>query len=503
MPELTEQIITEFERLCAIPRRSGEEHAVGCYLKERLAPLASSLEQDAAGNLRADIPAHDADPGTPLVILQAHMDMVVAVAGTQATAPGRVTLVRESGILKSDGRTSLGADNGIGVTAILVLLTRNDFPHGPVRVLLTVSEETGLRGAAQVPESWLRDAAFLINTDGFHSGTVLTGCKSGRRETFSRYLSEEPVPCTPTAFRISLEGFLGGHSGDDIGRGRCNTIQTLALILRELGRKLKSLRICSLQGGTAFNVIPASCTAVLLTGAADAGELPQLAREISRPLLAGYQDTGFLSLQPCACPAACWSTLFQRDTLDFLTELVNGICVPGRDGRSVSSSCNLGRVFVRDGTFLVQDMVRCDTTGQEEALAAQHRLAAQHGGYIGQVTGYHSWYSDPDSALARTAADVYRHLTGQTLERKVAQVGLETAYFQEKAPGLQMVCLGAEIQNAHAVSECVREDSISILARLIQGILADLPERTDMPHERSVSAGHAECTACTGNTLGH
>lgn len=473
-PDLTEQIIGEFVRLCTIPRGSGNERAVCGYLEQRLLQLALHPKRDAAGNLVADVPACGASPDAPRTILQAHMDMVVAVSNTDVSTSSAVTPIRENGILKSDGRTSLGADNGIGIAVILTLLSRNDFSHGPLRVLFTVSEEVGLKGAMQVPESWLQNASYLINTDGFHSGTALTGCKSGRRETFVRRIHTEPVLGTLTAFRIRLDGFLGGHSGDDIGRGRCNTIQTLAVILRELQRTRKSLRVCSLEGGTGFNAIPAFCEAVGTVNIADSHLLTQSVQEMARPMLIGFHDSGSLSVQNCSLPTVCWSANFQRDTLNFLTELVNGVCdaVPNR--QSVSSSCNLGRVFARDGILQVQDMTRCDTDEQEKRIISQHRAAARHCSFIGQVTGYHSWHSDPDCRLDRTVMRIYRELTGQVLERRVAQVGLETAYFQEKAPGLQMVCLGVEIQNAHSVRECVHENSIAILARLIQGVLTIL-----------------------------
>ena len=258
---LAEEIVEEFEKLCAIPHGSGNEQALSDYLKDRLTPFATCVEQDKSGNLMAEIPADLSENTTPVTILQAHMDMVVAVSDTSLGSNPVIIPVRRSGVLQSDGRTSLGADNGIGVAVILTLVCRHDFPHGPLRVLFTISEEIGLKGAGEIPPRWLAGASYLINTDGFHADTELIGCKGGCRETFSRKMCTEPVIPSYTAFHIGLSGFTGGHSGDDIDKGLCNAVQALACILS--AADIPEMRIGSFRGGVGFNVIPARSDAVV------------------------------------------------------------------------------------------------------------------------------------------------------------------------------------------------------------------------------------------------
>lgn len=478
MADETRAIIEEFRRICAIPHGSGQEQRIGAYLKTRLEELGLRPRQDAAGNLLAEVPARGG--GGPVLILQAHMDMVVA--GEVPAERASVRLTEDGGVLRSDGRTSLGADNGVGAAVILYLLGREDFVHGPLRVLFTVGEELGLQGARQVPPEWLLGAAYLINTDGFHADTELVGCKSGLRELLTRSAELRRTPPDMASYRVALTGFLGGHSGDDIHRGRCNTIQILAAILRSLQEKPGQLRVCGLTGGAGFNVIPAQCQAEVAVARAAEDAFLQAAREIGQVLLAEYRDTdggGALTLEPIPTPRMCWKPDFQQGALELLAGLVNGVC--GRDGDTgaVVSSCNLGQAFTEDGVLRVHDMLRCDTPEQEARISAQHRKMAEENGFSRSVTGYHSWHGDRDSRLAQTVASIYREQNGRPMQRRMAQVGVETAYFHEKAPALQMVCLGAEIQNAHSVQESVRTDSAAALADLIFEAAAALSEEND------------------------
>lgn len=467
---LVDEIIAEFEKLCAIPHGSGNEQVLSEYLKNRLTSCASRVEQDADGNLMAEFPA--TVPGGPTTILQAHMDMVVAVSDASLGSDSPVMPVRRLGVLCSDGRTSLGADNGIGVAVILTLVCRFDFPHGPLRVLFTISEEVGLRGAMAIPPEWLAGATYLINTDGFHADTQLIGCKGGCRETFSKKVQAEPALPSYRAFHVSLSGFSGGHSGDDIDKGLCNAVQAMAQILSSID--MPEMRISAFRGGTGFNVIPAQSEAVILVPPEKSTYFAHLLRERKGKLLSEYQDSGALSIRRCASPARWWQMAFQKDVLLFLTRLENGVYerVPGTG--AVSSSCNLGRVMLRENVLLVQVMFRCDTGEQEQHVVLQHRALTKQCGFDGQMSGYHSWHTDPDSTLAEVVCRSYEELTGCPILQKTAKVGLETALFQEKAPEMQMVCLGADIQHAHSVNECVWEDSIALLFRLIQKTLTAL-----------------------------
>ena len=470
-----EHILQEFRQICAIPHASTREKELCLYLKRKLRPHAGYLRCDAAGNLMAKIPANNASPDAPTVILQAHMDMVVA--GEVAPERATVNVMQDGEWLVTDGRTSLGADNGIGLAVILSLLEQPDLTHGPLHILFTISEEIGLKGARRVSPEFLQEARYLINLDGFHSDTAMVGCKSGLRERMWYPAHWQIVPEGSVACRIRLDGFLGGHSGDDIDRGRCNTIRLMATLLRDLQERSASMAISAFHGGTGFNVISASCTADIVLRPEEAAAFTAAIQADGQRLLLPFRDTdgdGRLTVEEIPCPKACWKRASQRDILLVLANLTDGVVQRGADG-AVSASCNMGHAYVASDRFYVEDMLRCDTAAQENAILTQHVSTAKAAGFHHRVAGYHSWHSGADSRLATVVSQVYRQQhEGAPMRVKTALVGVEPAYFQEKAPELEMVCLGADILNAHSVKERVNCKSVEELSDLLEKTLCIL-----------------------------
>lgn len=476
MQETLDRILEKFEQLCSIPHASRHEQRLGRYLLEDLRRETGKVRQDETGNVMAEFPATPGLENAPTVILQAHMDMVLA--GAVPPEQAAVHTVKKDGLLFSDGRTSLGADNGAGLAVILALLEDRTLRHGPLRALFTVREEIGLEGARSLDPSWLEGAQYLINTDGFHADTELIGCKGGLRETISAAVIRRRTPEGMEAFRLRLSGFLGGHSGDDIDKGRLNAIQALAQILRSLGQETE-LALADIRCGTGYNVIPSQGEALVLVPAGRENALRRALARAAEETLAPYRESdgaGCVSLEAAEVPAACYEESFQKRTLRLLLELRSGVCVRDASG-TVLSSCNLGWIREeRSGILDLGVMLRCDTVKQENELLGQHRRVLNEAGCAVSVKGYHGWHSDPHNPLAEAVAQVYEKLSGTPMKRQVALVGVEPALFHEKAPSLDIVCLAAEIQNAHSVEESVELESLEQLYRLIAGVLPLLAE---------------------------
>lgn len=467
------QILEEFYRICEIPHPSAGEYALSCYLRSRLLEKTRHVRRDRSGNLMAVLPPKNASAAAPMVTLQAHMDMVVA--GDVIPSRTRIIPRCEGDWLCSDGSTSLGADNGIGLAVILHLLEQENIVHGPLQILFTVCEEQGLKGARSIPAEFLRNARYLINLDGFHADTALTGCKSGLRETLWRRTGRLPVPPDMIAYRLELDGFKGGHSGEDIGLGRCNAIRMLAALLFDLQERSAGIAVSSFRGGTGFNVIPAGCAADVVVKKEKAAAFVVALKEAFRLRRAIYDTSdgeGRLNVTYMPCPTDCWDHTTQRNILLALISLTNGVVE--KDGEAVSASCNLGRVYEEDHKLYIEDMLRCDTARQEQAILTQHAAVASAGGLHRYMAGYHSWRHSAESTLAATAARVYHAQNGAPMQLKKAQVGVEPAYFQEKAPQLEMICLGADIVDAHSVKERVDCRSILRLSQLLEGILCEI-----------------------------
>ena len=334
---VTRGIVDTFRAISRPPHPSGQEGAAADAVAALLSGLGLGTERDGAGNLLCRVPAAPGREGAPELVLQGHLDMVCAAAPGSGWNPQTdpVTVVEADGFLRSDGRSSLGADNNLGNAAVLWLLASGKLRHGPLRLLFTTAEEVGLEGAKQVSPAWLAGAGYLLNTDGFHLGRAVVGSAGGRRERWRAPLDTVPAPDAP-AWRITLSGGLGGHSGDDINRGRANPIKLLAALLAGM----PGGRTASLEGGAAFNAIPAWAQAVVLCR--DTPDLSPL-----EGALADYRaaDPNLrLACAPAERPETVWSPAFQAHTLAFLNGLYHGVYAmePAFPG-VVGASANLGR----------------------------------------------------------------------------------------------------------------------------------------------------------------
>ena len=463
--DITAGVITTFRILSRHPHPSHHEEAVGQDYMEFLRGLGLSPVRDEAGNVMADCPATPGREDEPLLILQGHMDMVCAVAPGSGFDPltHPVTILEQDGYLCTDRRSSLGADNNLGNAAALWVVQQG-VSHGPLRFLFTVGEEMGLEGAKVVDPAWLAGAAWLLNTDGFHLGRAIVGSAGGRRECWTRALDTCPAP-GGEAWRISLTGGTGGHSGDDIHLGRINPIKVLAAYLKDR----PALAVADFTGGSAFNAIPAGAEAVVVGQKPDLGAL----EEALLPFHATDPNLK-LDLSPVDRPETVWTADFRREVLDLLTALRHGVFAmdpqfPGVVGASV----NLGVARREENTFAVRLFLRAAREEDEGAMAADNRRLAEQAGFSLTVTGYPGWPGDKNNPLAQVLDRVYRGQTGRGLEINMVHVGLEPSVFRAKAPGLVMASTGPDIMDAHSVDERAPLAGLADYALLLAGLLEE------------------------------
>ncbi len=463
--DITAGVVHTFRTLSRHPHPSHHEEEVGQDYMEFLRGLGLSPVRDGAGNVMADCPATPGREGEPLLILQGHMDMVCAVSPGSGFDPlaHPVTILEQDGYLCTDRRSSLGADNNLGNAAALWVVSRG-VSHGPLRFLFTVGEEMGLEGAKVVDPAWLAGAAFLLNTDGFHLGRAIVGSAGGRRECWTRALDTCPAPAGE-AWRISLTGGTGGHSGDDIHLGRINPIKVLAAYLKEK----PALAVADFTGGSAFNAIPAGAEAVVVGRKPDLGGL----EEALRPFHTTDPNLK-LDLSPANRPETVWTAHFRREVLGLLAALGHGVYAmdPQFPG-VVGASANLG-VAEREGNrFAVRLFLRAAREEDERAMAADNRALAEGAGFSLKVTSYPGWPGDKNNPLAQALDRVYRAQTGRGLEIGAVHVGLEPSVFRSKAPGLVMASTGPEILDAHSVAERAPLAGLADYALLLAGLLEE------------------------------
>src|SRR3954470_12410527 len=244
-----------FERLTKIARPSRHEEPVIDYVRAWGEERGYEVRQDEARNLVFDVPATSGRESAPTVILQGHLDMVCERQPDSPNDPaeGRIELVRDGEWLTANG-TTLGADDGVAIAAMMTLVEDESLAHGPLVLLMTVAEEVGLEGANGLDPA-LVTGQILLNLDSEEDGTLTVGC-AGSTDSWIR-LDEPRAPVDPgaAALRVTASGGLGGHSGNNIDDGRSNAVKVVVRALREaLGTV--PFRLVSLDGGKSRNAIP-------------------------------------------------------------------------------------------------------------------------------------------------------------------------------------------------------------------------------------------------------
>lgn len=475
--EIKQGVLSEFLSMCAFPHPSHGEKPLADYLEQTLKGRGLRVERDGADNLLVHVPATAGLESAPLTVLQGHIDMVCAVAPGSGYDPATdpITAVVEGNILKTDGRSSLGADNNLGNAAALWLMGQN-FPHGPLRLLLTTAEEVGLVGAARVDPSWLAGARYLINTDGFRVSDLVIGSAGGRREVYTRPL--HTVPRTgAVAFRVSLSGFLGGHSGYDINKGRANPIKLMTLFLGEL-RDAMDYELADLRGGHGFNAIPMECSAVLTV---DRDQAPRLAGAVHRlgqsiRALYGENDPGGrITLSETAPPERVWDKTCRDSVIDLAALLYTGVYALEDNGSGrVSASANLGRVWTEEGEVRVASFLRCALDFSEEILSFQNRRAARLTGFRCADEGYPGWPADKKNSLAKRMSRIGKRVTGRPMKITTVHVGLEPSVLGAKNPGMEMVSVGPDIFDPHSTEERADLTTLPAYVSLLRETLTEL-----------------------------
>ena len=290
------------------------------------------------------------------------------------------------------------------------------------------------------------------------------GSAGGRRECWTRALDTCPAR-SGEAWRISLTGGTGGHSGDDIHLGRINPIKVLAAYLKEA----PALAVADFTGGSAFNAIPAAAEAVVV------GQKPDLAALKEALLPFHTTDPNLkLDLAPADRPETVWTAHFRQRVLDLLTALGHGVYAmdPQFPG-VVGASANLGVIRCEGNCLVIRLFLRAAREEDERAMAENNRRLAEQAGFSLSVTGYPGWPGDKNNPLAQALDRVYRVQTGRGLEVSAVHVGLEPSVFRAKAPELVMASTGPDIMDAHSVDERAPLAGLADYALLLAGLLEE------------------------------
>lgn len=448
------QVFHYFEEICRIPHGSGDTDRISSYVESVLSAHRIGFERDEHNNIIARKPASLGYEAAPAVMLQGHMDMV-----NEKTSQSGHDFTKDPLDLFIDGDeigardTTLGGDDGIAVAYMLAILTDGSLSHPELECVFTVDEEIGLLGANAMDLSSCR-AKYLINLDSENEGVFLTSCAGGIREDLTLPLRrEEAEGCF---LELVIDNCRGGHSGMDIGKGRCNPILLAGRLLYDLNEADMGYRLASCSGGLKDNAIPRSVRIVLAAdgdGSELTGEAVRLFNRYKKEYAVSDPD---MTLEvKAAASVPVMDLVSQIKVLFLLRMLPYGVQamsqnIPGL----VETSLNAGIMTTGEDVFALSLSIRSSVNARKRELAEKLAFLTEYlGGDAGTRGDYPGWEYRPDSRLRTLMADTWQEMTGKPASIEAVHAGLECGIISEKLPGIDIVSMGPDMKDIHTPKE--------------------------------------------------
>ncbi len=470
-----------FHVLTQIPRPSKNEGAAINFVEEEGKKLGLETIKDDVGNIVVRKPATPGMENKKGVVLQSHLDMVPQKNSDKQHDFDKdpIEAYSEDGWVKANG-TTLGADNGIGVAAALAVLQSKDLKHGPIEALFTMDEETGMTGANHLKPGILK-GDILINMDSEDEGELYVGCAGGTDANATFTYMEEEFPENHNAFRISLTGLKGGHSGIDINMGRANANKLIFRLLKHIIAH-HDVRLSSIEGGSLRNAIPREAFADVAVPSQNMDDFKATVAEFEQIFVNEYKNVEpELSLKTEASSPEHFvmDQMTQDDLVNAIQACPNGVIRMSTDMPGlVETSLNLAIVKSHNKEVMVKALIRSsvDTAKEdvESTLESIFLLAGAHVWFDGQYPG---WKPNMNSQILKTMQEVYRKKWGKTPEIKAIHAGLECGILGNAYPNWDMISFGPTIESPHSPDERVNIETVNKFWDFLVDTLENIPAK--------------------------
>jgi dipeptidase D len=479
MPNITELepklLWKHFNEIRKIPRCSKHEEKIREYILSFGKKHDLSIKTDKAGNI---VITKQASPGyhnKPITILQGHMDMVCEknsdIDHDFSRDPIQIQI--KGDILTARG-TTLGADNGIGIAAGLAILEDTTLKHGPLEVLLTIDEETGLTGAFALKSDMLF-GHLMLNLDSEDFGVITVGCAGGGDSQIDLPIYREPVEKNMTGLKIRVTGLRGGHSGIDIHEQRGNAIKLLARILWITTKKFP-IKISNIQGGDKHNAIPRESQALISLPINKKDDVINFIRQHEKDI-----HSEISAIDPKFKVEISHHTDIEKtltsDSHHHLLNLLHGL-PHGIQKRSydipdlVETSTNLATVSLTEDSANIGLSSRSSISSALQNLRDQiHALATLAGARVTEETPYPGWKPNLNSPLLKLSKTIFKEMFSKEPKVEAIHAGLECGIIGEKFPGMDMISIGPTIKYPHSPEEQVHIKTVEKFYHYVLKIL--------------------------------
>lgn len=476
-----ECIWRNFDALTQVPRPSGHLEKVQQFLLDFAKNTGVEAFKDEAGNIVMRKPATPGMENRKTVILQAHMDMVPQKEKTSThnfeTDPIQTYIDGEW--VRAKG-TTLGADDGLGVAAIMAVMEAKDLKHGPIEALITADEETGMYGANGLPGGEL-EGEILLNLDTEQEGELIIGSAGGVDITATLDYQEAESDKTDTAVKITIKGLKGGHSGLEICEGRGNANKMMVRIVREAIAEDEAC-LASWHGGNMRNAIPREAEVVLTLPKENVEDLKAIVAEYKETFnneYKGIESEIEVVAEDVALPEMIVPQEIQDNLVDAIYAAHNGVWryIPTMP-EIVETSSNLAIVDIDGGKAAIKILARSSSETMKEDLSTSLESCFNMAGMKVEFSGaYGGWDPNTDSELIKVMRNIYKNLFNEEPTVQVVHAGLECSIILSKYPGLDICSFGPTLLSPHTPTERTHWPSTTKFWDLLVKTLEEIPAK--------------------------
>ncbi|HJH77999.1 MAG TPA: aminoacyl-histidine dipeptidase [Prevotellaceae bacterium] len=476
-----ECIWRNFDALTQVPRPSGHLEKVQQFLLDFAKNTGVEAFKDEAGNIVMRKPATPGMENRKTVILQAHMDMVPQKEKTSThnfeTDPIQTYIDGEW--VRAKG-TTLGADDGLGVAAIMAVMEAKDLKHGPIEALITADEETGMYGANGLPGGEL-EGEILLNLDTEKEGELIIGSAGGVDITATLDYQEAESDKTDAAVKITIKGLKGGHSGLEICEGRGNANKMMVRIVREAIAEDEAC-LASWHGGNMRNAIPREAEVVLTLPKENVEDLKAIVAEYKETFnneYKGIESDIEVVAEDVALPEMIVPQEIQDNLVDAIYAAHNGVWryIPTMP-EIVETSSNLAIVDIDGGKAAIKILARSSSETMKEDLSTSLESCFNMAGMKVEFSGaYGGWDPNTDSELIKVMRNIYKNLFNEEPTVQVVHAGLECSIILSKYPGLDICSFGPTLLSPHTPTERAHWPSTTKFWDLLVKTLEEIPAK--------------------------
>ncbi len=471
----------EFTEISKIYRPSKGEQKITEYILRKAKLKSCKSFVDESGNISIEIPATKGNESLPAIILQSHLDMVCVAKENSDFVWGKdfIETRVEDGWLCAT-KTSLGADNGIGVAAMLDVLNSPPKSHGPIQLLFTTDEEGDFSGVCALkPEQFKGN--YLLNLDSEEAGEFNVGCAGGQADELKIPLCFEKISPSEKVFEISISGGLGGHSGVDIHRERANAISELFKLLCRVN-KVIPIKLVNFSGGTSDTAIPSEAKATFVCRETDENRLKKQIKFCFTILKYRFSKTDKNLVPETKAKkhkiVRCISKECSDRIIRCFSDIPSGVLAMSKSWPgNVQTSMNPGLLKIDSNSAYLKTHIQATSISCISKLSKRINRIAKGGGAI-HIAGlpYRPWEADRNSDLIKESVKIHQKIFGTLPKLKVVHAGVECGEIKHISPSIQMISFGPDIRNAHTVDEKVKIDTVENFLDLLRAMVIGLPK---------------------------